>query len=466
MFRHLSISPHFRTAALALACLAVFSQRPEAAQQPASEEAFDIGEIVIISARESAAEKILKLPVTTTVIQREKFEDRFTSLPELLAESAGTEVRSYGGLGSFSTVSIRGSESDQVTILIDGVPVNPAAGGSIDISSIPLTNVERIEIYRGAPPVRYPGASIGGVINIVTRPENNTQKAELSLSAGSFGELSQRLSFLAPLNNKSVSFNYGRQTFDGDFKFLDDNGTPFNFADDEWTTRKNNDFSSDDLDLRYTAEPNGSFNAAISAQIFSKDQGVPGIGNFQSDTARLKTDRRMISADFNLRGRDDGGAATNLQISRSFLRTRFRDVFGEIGLGAKNNRNTTVADGARLTIERRKGRHGISVASGVSAESFRPSDTMTNAQSGKSSRRNSTSFAVEDSLRVLRDRLTVIPSYRYEKISSRFSGDDPFDFSPLAPQNTSSEKLSAFNAGARYRVSAALALRMNYGRYF
>ena len=55
------------------------------------------------------------------------------SLAELLAEAAGVHVTQYGGLGAFSTVSLRGSSPGQVTILLDGVPLTSAAHGVVKL---------------------------------------------------------------------------------------------------------------------------------------------------------------------------------------------------------------------------------------------------------------------------------------------------------------------------------------------
>jgi len=61
------------------------------------------------------------------------------NLATTLDAATGVNVRRYGGLGSFSTVSIRGSTSEQVQIFIDGVPLSSAVGGGIDLSCISLT---------------------------------------------------------------------------------------------------------------------------------------------------------------------------------------------------------------------------------------------------------------------------------------------------------------------------------------
>ena len=59
-----------------------------------------------------------------------------TTLADLLSSAVGVQVKRYGGLGSFSTVSIRGSTAEQVVVYLDGVPLNQAIGGGADVGRI------------------------------------------------------------------------------------------------------------------------------------------------------------------------------------------------------------------------------------------------------------------------------------------------------------------------------------------
>ena len=79
-----------------------------------------------------------------------------------------TVVRT-GSIGAFSTISLRGSNPDQVRIFLDGVPLNIAAGGGVDVSTLPLGDVERVEVYRGTSPLAFGESAMGGIISITTR---------------------------------------------------------------------------------------------------------------------------------------------------------------------------------------------------------------------------------------------------------------------------------------------------------
>jgi len=91
------------------------------------------------------------------------------SVPELLQRLAGVSITSNGGRGKSTSVSIRGSSDKHVLVLIDGVRVGSATSGSAALQSIPVEQIERIEIVRGPRSSLYGSEAMGGVIQIFTR---------------------------------------------------------------------------------------------------------------------------------------------------------------------------------------------------------------------------------------------------------------------------------------------------------
>jgi len=121
---------------------------------------------------------------STTVISREAIEDsQALTLPQLLRGVAGIDVVSSGGLGKATSVLMRGSESDHVLVLVDGVKLGSATLGVVSWQHLPLNQIERIEIVRGPRSSLYGSEAIGGVIQIFTR---KTQRpVDVSVGAGS-----------------------------------------------------------------------------------------------------------------------------------------------------------------------------------------------------------------------------------------------------------------------------------------
>ncbi len=166
------------------------------------------------------------------------------SLAEILDRATGVNIKRYGGLGSFSTVSIRGSTAEQVLVFLDGVPLNHAIGGAVDFGRLPVTGVESVEVYRGAIPARYGGNSIGGVVHIRTESASGTGATQLQTTIGSFGSAMVTASMARQSSSRKFTglLDYSRSR--NDFRFLDDNGTEYNSADDAWVKRRNSDFRS------------------------------------------------------------------------------------------------------------------------------------------------------------------------------------------------------------------------------
>ncbi len=105
-----------------------------------------------------------------SVIDREQIEAAGQStLTELLARQPGVRTVSNGGAGANSEFFIRGAESKQNVVLIDGVRVGSATSGAASLQYLPLSQIERIEIVRGPASAVYGADAVGGVIQIFTR---------------------------------------------------------------------------------------------------------------------------------------------------------------------------------------------------------------------------------------------------------------------------------------------------------
>jgi outer membrane cobalamin receptor len=122
---------------------------------------------------------------SATVVDAARFAGEAKDVAALVATAPGVAVSEYGGLGQLATVSIRGSGADAVLVLLDGLPLNTAFGGGVDLSSIPRSWIERIEVVRGPEGAHYGAGALGGVVNVVTR-RAVTSSWSAQASAGSF----------------------------------------------------------------------------------------------------------------------------------------------------------------------------------------------------------------------------------------------------------------------------------------
>lgn len=131
--------------------------------------AADAADVVVTATR--VAQPASEIGQAVTVIDRAEIERRQTVVvSDLLATTPGVTVTRNGTLGALTGVRIRGAESDQTLVVIDGVRVNDPAstGGGFDFGNLLASSVERIEVLRGPNSVPWGSQAIGGVVNIIT----------------------------------------------------------------------------------------------------------------------------------------------------------------------------------------------------------------------------------------------------------------------------------------------------------
>lgn len=124
--------------------------------------------IVTADKREQTVENTA---ASITIITHDEIESQAaTTVPEVLRNTAGIDVVSLGAPGDDLDIRLRGSDRDEVLIMIDGVSINNIREHrSSFLETIPLENVERIEVVRGSQSILYGSDAVGGVINIITR---------------------------------------------------------------------------------------------------------------------------------------------------------------------------------------------------------------------------------------------------------------------------------------------------------
>ncbi|OGC76998.1 MAG: hypothetical protein A2Z27_01100 [candidate division Zixibacteria bacterium RBG_16_50_21] len=146
-----------------------------------------------------------------------------SNLAEVLNSLPGVYVQETGTKNS-TRVSIRGSAGDQVLILLNGVRINSAQTGEADLNAIPVSQVKRIEVVKGAQTARYGPDALAGVIDIITKTAGFGQpiKFQARTQSGSFGtrnwELSGEKQFIPGLN---LSASGTRSSTTGDFTYAD-----------------------------------------------------------------------------------------------------------------------------------------------------------------------------------------------------------------------------------------------------
>lgn len=154
-----------------------------------AEQAIEFPNLIVTATRTD--QPIDRLSAAGTVFTRHDIElMQIQSVPELLKKATGVDVTESGGPGKASSVFIRGTSSKHVLVLIDGVRIGSVSLGSSPFSSLPVDQIERVEIVRGSQSSLYGSEAIGGVIQIFTRKgqhkPNNKPTVSIDVGGGSF----------------------------------------------------------------------------------------------------------------------------------------------------------------------------------------------------------------------------------------------------------------------------------------
>jgi vitamin B12 transporter len=174
-----------------------------------------VGSAVVVTATRSAR-TVDETLAPVTIITREDIErEQARSVIDLLRGQAGISFTNNGGRGKQTSFFLRGTESDHVLVLIDGVKVGSATSGSAAFQDLPVDHIERIEIVRGPRSSLYGSEAIGGVIQIFTRRGGSGFEPALSIGAGSDHHFKGTVSLSQRGDNAWVSLNLSRELTDG-----------------------------------------------------------------------------------------------------------------------------------------------------------------------------------------------------------------------------------------------------------
>lgn len=250
---------------------------------------FDLEEVIVTASR---VEAFLKdVPVPTTVITSAEIEKtQAKEVSEILRDVAGVQIKNYGGIGSESSIVLRGSTSSQVLVLLDGRPINSVSTGVADLSLLSLDNIERIEVVRGPVSHLYGANAIGGVVNIITK---SPQKALYSNSSISYGSFATR-DYKIEIGGKKEKFGF---LMSGNIR-------------ESEGFRDNSDFEGKNIFTKIMYSISPELEGKITLNYFKDDKGLPGprpgkgtVAQFGNEEVTSLYDHQVdenINGDFNL----------------------------------------------------------------------------------------------------------------------------------------------------------------------
>jgi len=250
----------------------------------AQEKEVTLEGVVVTGTRD--VQEIRKIPANVTVITREEI-DRSSSqtVIDLMRSEVGVIVRDLLGTGKNASVDIRGfGETGPLNtlVLVDGRRINEIDLSGVDWTQIPIDQVERIEIVRGAGSVLYGDNAVGGVINIITKRPEKTLSANVDGVLGSYHFNKESASVSGKWGSLSAIVNGGYNATEG--------------------YRENGFLRAKDIGGKIIYDLNQSISFNISGNIHRDDTGLPG-GLLKST---YKSDRRSARYPYDKAETDDG----------------------------------------------------------------------------------------------------------------------------------------------------------------
>ena len=172
---------------------------------------YELDEMVVTATR--TMKQIQEVPSSVSVVTAKEIEDRnVTSVQEALQYMPGVymDQTAQGG------ISLRGFGSTNVLVLVDGLQMNDTYQGAVNFNSIPVENIERIEVVRGAGSSIYGGHAVGGVINITTKEAKAGTHIDAAVSYGSYKTWKKSMNVNAKINDKwSFGLGFENRKADG-----------------------------------------------------------------------------------------------------------------------------------------------------------------------------------------------------------------------------------------------------------
>jgi vitamin B12 transporter len=225
--------------------------------------------------------------------------DRYSAfnVADAVRDFAGVNIKDYGGIGGLKTVSVRSLGADHLAVLYDGVQINDAENGQVDLGRLNLENVQEITLYNGQPPeICQPARSFASasVLSIKTIHPNLTPEKPyeilLGVKGGSFGLINPYLQWQQRLNNKwSFIINSYWENANGQYKYkVNGDGS------DTLSTRKNADVNVQQADgsLYWTKSDSNKFNVHVN--YYNSDRGLPNAVIFYNPVSHQRIWNRDI----------------------------------------------------------------------------------------------------------------------------------------------------------------------------
>jgi outer membrane cobalamin receptor len=400
---------------------------------------------------------------TTITIQETK--PKFKSAADLIDQVAGVHIQHYGGSESSTAVSIRGSNSNQVNIFLDGVPLETSSGEGIGLGDLSSSGLRKIQVYKSQAPSEFGFTSMGPVISLSSLQAEKGLKQHYGLAYGSFQtwDVSTQIGYGGENYHLMGGLKYGRTK--GSFSFLDNNGTPLNASDDSQVSRQNNHKSTLHPYIKWQYDFDQDYHLELTQHFFRIDSGVPGLQSFQSQTASRDLTEWMSHVKLSRENIFTDKMSYENTVFWRVVKSQFSDPNGEIGLGAaQDNDNLTVLFGDRFhLVSNIHKRFKLTQTAAYTFESFSPKDYLAASPIGSTSHRHQIDLGLEANWSLHDDLLISLQGQSIHAFY-RINDNDPSLLAAGSFQSGRAEHPFAGSVLARYYLPMDFIFKASLGR--
>lgn len=333
--------------------------------------------IVVESAPANAASTIDPSKATgpVRVIPRSEFENRTTNLADVLSDQTGVQIRQSGGLGSYSSVSVRGSTARQVQVVVDGMLLNDPVTGGVDMGKLGLHDISRIQVYPSGAPAQFAQAGIGGVVVMETLGKDIEDSTRINVGAGSFDTYKMGLFNSGSHEDFYYWVSLDRQSSNNDFEYPNSREW-FNPNDGADTKRRNADYEQDAVSTKLGWEINNTSKLNALIQYNDNEQNIPSIQNWRNNKAFLTNETLRTQLHYQQQGWMDGQIHSSHRLIWTDTSERYNNKTGLVGLGTTDVYTDTDQLGLVNTLTWLLGNHTLSATIDIAQYSYKQHDKL------------------------------------------------------------------------------------------
>jgi vitamin B12 transporter len=293
----------------------------------------DLGKIVVTPSKieENSGDTARNVDVVTS---GEIESSGAKNVAEALTDITSVDISDYGGQGELKNIRMRGSTAAQVLVTVDGRPINNPRDGATDLSTVPLDNIERIEVVHGPASSLYGSQAMGGTVNIITkRPPVKGYKTEISSSFGTFRTYTDSLSHGGRLGGLGYLVTGGYESSGG--------------------FRDNTKLNTKDMNAKFEYALNDNNDLKLNSGFYRSKVGSPGSTSFSdTDDKQLKLTNYF---DLGWNFKPDSLTGFSARIYQNYDRLEFMENSAGRVWETANGKDThsTISRGLELEFNRR-----------------------------------------------------------------------------------------------------------------